>query len=619
MEIIYSVSVLILMISFILIKKTDKKINILKFISITIVLTFCYNTFVCYVLTFFTIKCSLLNLSIINIVIIILNLIMMLRKKQVQSYELRKTDLIYIGLIGVVVLAVSYKNFGFPFNIKYETSDPSVHYLTSVMFAEEENLLVEPKDEVYANFATRKTASYVNSGLLMKILCPELGAMDCYNVFVCFGIFILFMTGWTFYSSLMHFTKGKKMQFVAWVITVICIMGYPLNSFLFGFEYLSMGLLIICALISMVTVFEEESFKMIFIIPIFAFLNFGLFSAYYMFVPFVYPALWIYFCINSYAKDKKIVTKKNIVLLITTLLIPFVLGYIYHLAPEIYRVFINKTLNYDTAMDYSSFILNKGLATNGYIYINLYSNMLLLLPLTIYLFIKHKKENKFIALLVCLAIAFIAVLLVGRKFGKVSIYYLSKNYFVLWIALLYCNYKALVKLDEKDKWIPIICTLGYVTISIIYIIFSNVEVKYVLRNKYETPFATMEIFGANKTILKEVEEFNKDEIDILMYAKENLDKTTKIEVVADNMQYYWTYVLLRYFNHEEFTNKYGGQQKLNAKIYKLKDNINNVDYVIYFNRSKQFKKYEDRLFDNSETIYQNEYGGIIKYNLEREN
>lgn len=614
MQIIYVLSLILLLVTFILIKKSNKKLDIIGFIPIAIVIMFCYNTFICYVLTFFTMKCTLLNLSIINFIFTICMLIAITKKKQIQTYEMRKTDLIYIALIAISVLAISYKNFGIPFNVKYETSDPSVHYLTSVMFAEQDSLLGSIPDEVYGKLETRKTASYVNSGLLMKILCPELEAMDCYNVFVCFGMFILFLTGWTFYSALMNFAKGKKMQFIAWVITIICIMGYPLNSFLFGFEYLSMALLIICALLNLITIYEEKEMNIFFSLAIFALINFGLFSAYYMFVPFIYPAFGLYFLIQSYIKNKKIITKENIAFLTITLIIPFILGYIYHLEPQIYRVIINQNINYDTIMDYSSRILNKGLAVDGYIYINLYSNMLILLPLAIYLFIKHIKENKFNALAVGLCVAFIEILLVGYKFEKVSIYYLSKNYFALWILLLYCNFKALVKLNEKDKIIPIICTFGYVVILGVYLVFSNTKMEDVLFNKDETIFSVVEVFGANKTILtKKQEQFNQNEIAILMYAKENLDKTTKIEVVADPKPYYWAYVLLRYFNHEDFTYKYSGQQRLNAKLYKLKDNINNVDYVIYFNKSKEYNKYKDRLFNNSKIIYENEAGGIIKY------
>lgn len=610
MQIVYSLSVIVLLICFILLKKTDKKLDILSFIPISIILLFCYNTFTCYVLTFFTIKCSLLNLTLINLVFILIMLIPILWKKQIQSYKIKKTDLIYICIIAIIVIGIAIKNFKIPFNVNYETSDPSVHYLTAVMFAEQDSLLGANPDEVYGNLQARKTVSYVNCGLLMKIICPSLDAMDCYNVFACFGIFILFLTGWTFYSALMYFTKGKMMQLIAFVVTMVCIMGYPLNSFLFGFEYLSMGLLIICGILSMIPLFENDELKRGFNIIIFALFNFGLFSSYYMFVPFIYPALGLYFLIQNYSKNKKIITKEIIVFLIITLIIPFLLGYIYHIEPKIYRVIQNKTIV--NSKNYSTYLVSDGIATDGYIYINLYSNMLLLLPLAIYLFIKHVKENKFTALAVGICIAFIELLLLGNAFGKVSIYYLSKNYFALWILLLYSNYKAMVKLNEKDKLVPIICTFGYVTIIIVYLIFSNTKMEERRFNKDENIFTVAEIFGANKTILtKNKERLNQNEIDIIMYARKNLDKTKKIEVVADNMEYYWAYVLLRYFNHEEFTYKYIGQMRLNAKVAMLDENVENVDYVIYFNKGKTFEMYKDKLFKNAEIIYENEAGGIV--------
>ena len=99
-----------------------------------------------------------------------------------------------------------------------------------------------------------------------------------------------------------------------------------------------MGLLIICAIIDLVYYHNNDIFNSKYFVILMALLNFGLFSAYFMFVPFMYPALWIYFCIQNYCKTKKIVTKELIILLMVTLLIPFILGYIYHLAPKIYSV-----------------------------------------------------------------------------------------------------------------------------------------------------------------------------------------------------------------------------------------------------------------------------------------
>ena len=64
MSIIFVLSLICLMISFILIKKSDKKLDILSFIGITLLLTMCYNVFVAYVFTFFKIPVTLISLSI---------------------------------------------------------------------------------------------------------------------------------------------------------------------------------------------------------------------------------------------------------------------------------------------------------------------------------------------------------------------------------------------------------------------------------------------------------------------------------------------------------------------------------------------------------------------------
>ncbi len=90
MGVIYLISILVLSIGFILIKKSDKKLNIISFISITIVLTLCYNAFLCYILTFIKIPTTLINLSIINIILAGILFFIIFRKKEIQKYEIDK-------------------------------------------------------------------------------------------------------------------------------------------------------------------------------------------------------------------------------------------------------------------------------------------------------------------------------------------------------------------------------------------------------------------------------------------------------------------------------------------------------------------------------------------------
>lgn len=52
MGILYLATVLAVIVAFILIKKTEKTLNLLSFTGISIVCMLCFNAFVCYVLTF---------------------------------------------------------------------------------------------------------------------------------------------------------------------------------------------------------------------------------------------------------------------------------------------------------------------------------------------------------------------------------------------------------------------------------------------------------------------------------------------------------------------------------------------------------------------------------------
>lgn len=100
----------------------------------------------------------------------------------------------------------------------------------------------------------------------------------------------------------------------------------------------------------------------------------------------------------------------------------------------------------------------------------------------------------------------------------------------------------------------------------------------------------------------------------MKYVKENLDYNSKIELVTDENAYYWQYVLLGYVNKEEkFINNPAGQRELTTKWVYLENKVNEVDYMVYFNKSKRYEEMKDIMFENAEIIYENNAGGILKY------
>ena len=130
------------MVLFILLKKTEDKVNVIKTIIISIVLVLCYNIVICYINHWLNIKCNLLNLSIENLVISILLFLAILKSKQIQRYEkICKKDIIFIAIITIVVGILTYIYFGFPIKLKYFMTDAANHYSYARFFYENSELM----------------------------------------------------------------------------------------------------------------------------------------------------------------------------------------------------------------------------------------------------------------------------------------------------------------------------------------------------------------------------------------------------------------------------------------------------------------------------------------------
>ena len=610
--IIYVASIILLQVIFLAIKKTDKKINLFMSIGISIVLIMCFNAFICYCLTFFNINCSFINLTLINIILaVILFIVNKIKKVGFQKYELNKMDVFSTIAILIVTIVVTFANFRLPFNIKYESSDPSCHYLTSLKFMKEEKLLSISKDDLYGSFTCRKFASYVNSGLLMKCFEGKIDYIDNYKIFIAFGIFILFLTGYLLYFILDHFAKDDKSKILALIISILCIIGYPLNSLLFGFEYMSLSFTVILAIIEIIYLINKSSINKGWYITILFLLNFGLFCSYFMFVPFVYPAEWIYLCINSYKKDKKIVTKSNIATLTITLLIPFFLGYIYHLAPSIYQVLINNNALEGDVLETSKNIIDSGFNTDGYIYTDLYSNFILLLPLSLYIVIRKFKENKFMSFMFIFNVIFIIILLIGRAFDRVSYYYLSKNYFTLWITMFILNFRALMYIYEKHKIIPFTLTGIYIAILVLYLIFVPTVLKNEKVNSHENLLTVMDIYGINKYVIfnKQPELTNK-EIELIKTAIEIIPENSEFVFVSNAKAIAWSYPLTGKMIENKTTQNVWGQTRIDYTYLNLREMMLKADYAIVLKQDNSYYLTRTEYFNNYKILYETDLGCV---------
>lgn len=593
MSIIYCICTMLLLISAILIKKTQKKLDIVKTITITLVLFLCYQTFISYIFTILQIPITLASLTIVNGILVIAMISKTFYKRQVQEYYFEKKDLIFIVLLLVIVIAISYLDFGFPFNIKYITTDSSIHYISAKEFYENESLLLKVENIETAN--AMMPGAYSNIGILFKVFAPIIGEMNLYNVFITFDIFTFFLSGMLFFVTIKKYAKNKVTYVLSDIVSIIYLLGYPLNNMLFGYFYLGLGVLCINAIIAIIQEWGEEKPIWQNAVSIFL-LCFELFFSYYLFAPPVYGAIFIYYIFYFHKKTGKWFNKSVILYTLLTLVVPTVVGFLYHVLPGM--------------LSTSQIQVGNVIQLEGYIYRNLYSNVLLFIPFMIYYLIKQKKMQ-FDVISVIIFIMYMCVLYISIFKLNISTYYFFKTYFVLWQFVIYLFFRGICYIAEEKKGKVLAC--GYISIYILLMVISfltsDVQITKDTFNKNEKITDVMDIYGINKTVLTKVEiDYTKEELEILEYVKENSlpFKNNNTLIIGNQRQEYWFYALLEY----KFKDNLNYATTIN---YIKKWNKGEYEYLVYFNRSNYYEMYKNDLeIDGNEVIFENGSGGIIK-------
>ena len=252
-----------------------------------------------------------------------------------------------------------------------------------------------------------------------------------------FDMFMLFTIGLVFYSLISNKIKGKFLNIVGAIFVVLFMIGYPLNTIIYGFSYLTFNLIILTAILKIIPYYSTNKIYDRYLLPITFLLTFAVFFSYYFFAPVVYASIFIYMII-VFKKQGKVITLKNILKVVMTLVIPTILGFLYFVLPGI----IDDAKNNMNALN-----------AEGTMYRDAYSNFLFFIPfIAFYIIEKIKnKELKFEIIFTALLLCFMLVLFVGGIQGRVSSYYYFKNHYVLWILSLYMAFKGFYILSKEKN------------------------------------------------------------------------------------------------------------------------------------------------------------------------
>lgn len=444
MNIIYILTSLALIISYLLLNKSEKKENLIHSVIISVILFLTYNIFITQVMFFVHLESTLLNLAIVNIAFSAVFITKEIKTKTIQKYYINKLDIIAVIIILGLAITIVIMNYGTNIAVKHAVTDAATHYFASDDFYRYSTLFSrESSDTIkWLNTPYLMTGAYVNTGIFLKLFKGIIDETFLVKLYFIFDMFIWMLSGLLMYTALSTNFKNKKHQILALVLTIFYMLAYQLNSLFAGFSYLGVGLDIIIGIIIIMKSEIKTNYK----ISSLFLLNLGIMFSYYYFAPVLFLAEFWYILATNKKQNIKIFSKQNIFEILITLVIPGMIGVIYFVGYPLMQA-NNKAFDYVGAI-----------ATDGFIYEDLIMNIFpyLLLSEVYIIYIAFKKKNTFIDKLLYLTVIFTLLIYMLMRLEFVSSYYYYKIYYMLFLVLTVSSYEILKIFVDKGKNVTII-------------------------------------------------------------------------------------------------------------------------------------------------------------------
>ena len=470
MGIFYVLTVIAMIATFVLFKKSEKKQNLVNHLILSVICYLGFNILVCMVFGCMNITTNLLFLSIADLLVAAGLGIKIYKDKAIQSFEIRKRDIFGALICLFIVCHMAVSQYA-PLSktVANASVDACMHYSAATNFADEMKALAKINNTTGYNFKTMQTGAYINTGIFMNIVRDVIPGWEDYVAFKVFETGITALVILAFYMLISDKLKNKKSYIVGMVFLALYAYAYPYTSLLHGFSYLSVCLMFATALFYMAKVYEKGEINFWVQLAIIVLLGVGIIFSYCLFVPALFAFICLYVFIKDFAKkEEKSYLKffKKSTLWVTGLLLIVTIVSIFYLVIP-------------TFTDSDQNKLTDAIGFEGGIYKSLYQDFLFYIPfviLFIYKTIKDKKLN-FQTLALILIGGQTFLLLLGIIGGIVSPYYYYKMYFLLWILLVDIAVEVMADLDENKEMFVMGASYLAVWVALILFMITGLEGK----------------------------------------------------------------------------------------------------------------------------------------------
>lgn len=571
-----------LFISVLLYKKTEIEQNIIIWISLSIIIIMCLNSLAAVVFSLIGIPINVLSLSFSNILLAGLLAVRIIKHKEYQSYYFSIKDLIIVVFICIFSVVIGINRFSLNLDINYLTSDPSQHFQFAL------NILNSGK-------VSSMFFAALNNAVIIEILLPVFSEMGMVKSFIISDIMMFALSGLVFYSLIEEFLTKKTTYILAFFFTIFYLICYPLNNLIFGFVYLGIGVSLVGYIIFMskITFLEDSSINER-SIPLLALGTLGVILCYSLFAPIIYLSLASIF-IYYYWKKRELLKRQTIFYFFLLFILPGLIGVYF----SYFKIFTDGVT------------MQSGISMEGYIYRDVYSNFVLIIPIAIFVVFeqyKHKSirvESILFFLLLCFMVFLFAD---GIIYSKVSSYYYFKNYYLLWLIVLYLVFQGLIKLGHENK--PFFLSILIVWMGLFLLNQSQIEIKIQNRNLNFMPTAYagsyFDLYNENMRQLKSDERrFDKDKMELYKYVRSfKEEKNIAIPISGYWEDVYWYEGL----TDQRLKEYYEWNLENISFIDKIA--VDKIEYIVVLNSSELYQS-NPQYFEKLEIVFQNDAGTLF--------
>ncbi len=564
--------------------KTKEKLELITWIVLSFFATTLIDTFIAGIFSAIGVSVNIVSLGVSNLLIgIFLLTYIKVKKSEVQKYGVDLRNLFILFAICGIVWYIAYMRFGIDlYYFRYSNGDSARH--------------LEAAMNTY-NLAAVENMYFTHLGDSIFMECSYfLKKYELYKAFIAYDIYLLCMQGFLFWLLIVDLLKNKFTYIMGLALTVVYLLGYPLNNFIHGTEYWGAGVLVITFIVLLLKLYSTKLYSLKFLLFLLLLANSALSVSYILFVPAVYAGELIYLSIDYIKNGKKL----------KTYIIDMLLLFSFGTVMFAYYGLGGMLGGISNSVQTTQHVISLG----GWVYKDLYVIYIPFCMFSVSYFkrVFEKKMNDevcwiFLTNLIQLILCFWLIMS-----GKMQSYYFFKQYFPVMFIMMYVMIKEIVARWESNK--DFICSYMIVYTIVFLVAVLGGEDKINERNpEMANPVkgtTLFELYTSNITMTKQKwSNVNDTDQDLYMFVGELRSRVDCDIPLFLNITDNWNDIgYLYYYNMTNQAQSNWSSYRIAEENVVGKDEIAGLDYAtilrdsIFYNNNAEWLQTKEIVYDN---------------------